>query len=294
MLEVRWGRHREKEAHLYRELFRIPTPFGDFPVFGYGAMVLLGVLAALFILRAGARRRQLDADSLTDLTVLLVLFGVIGGRVWYLIQYRAEVYGGGDWLETFRLWRGGLVLYGAIVGGLIAFAWLQRSGRYGPWRDLLDLMAPSLAIGIAFGRLGCYLNGCCWGQVCGADWPFAAIFPPGSPPSYAFGDGSVASPSLYPTQLYSAFQGLILALLLWRLGAVLRQRPGRTFALFLGLYGLGRASIELIRADHGVAPGEWTVSQLTALLALGPAIWLWKSAPRQQSSGPPPADVIGS
>ena len=116
------------------------TPFGDFPVFGYGAMVLLGVLSALFILRAGARRRQLDPDSLTDLTVLLVLFGVIGGRVWYLIQYRAEVYATGDWLETFRLWRGGLVLYGAIVGGLMAFFWFQRRGRYGPWRDLLDLM----------------------------------------------------------------------------------------------------------------------------------------------------------
>ncbi len=280
MTEGWWGRHREKEAHLYRELFRIPTPFGDFPVFGYGAMVLLGVLAALFILRAGAKRRQLNPDSLTDLAVLLVLFGVVGGRVWYLIQYRAEVYADGDWLETFRLWRGGLVLYGAIAGGLIAFAGLQRRGRYGPWRDLLDLIAPSLAIGIAFGRLGCYLNGCCWGQVCAADWPWAAIFPPGSPPTLAYGDPSGVSPPLYPTQIYSSLQGLILAILLWRVGAHLRARPGRTFALFLGLYASGRAVIELIRADHGVGPGQWTVSQMASLMTILLAIWLWRTAPR--------------
>lgn len=282
-----WGRQGGKEAALYRELFRIPTPFGDLPVFGYGAMVLFGVLGAVLLLRAGARRRQLDPDRLTDLAVLLVLFGVIGGRVWYLIQYRHEVYAGGDWLETFRLWRGGLVLYGAIAGGLIALAWLQRKRRYGPWRDLLDLIAPAVAIGIAFGRLGCYLNGCCWGEVCAADWPLAAVFPPGSPPSFSYGDGSGFSPPLYPTQLYSACQGLILALILWRAGAHLGHRPGRTFAIFLGLYSLGRGVIELIRADHGIGPGQWTVSQLVSVVVLVLAGWLWFSAP---SAGESPAD----
>ena len=59
------------EEILLRELFRIPTPLGDFPVFGYGAMVLLGVLSGLWLLRAGARRSKLDPDSLSDLTVML-------------------------------------------------------------------------------------------------------------------------------------------------------------------------------------------------------------------------------
>ena len=249
-------------------------------------MVLLGVLGAVMVLRAGARRSQVDPDRLTDLAVLLVLFGVIGGRVWYLIQYRHEVYSTGDWLETFRLWRGGLVLYGAIAGGLIALAWLQRKQRYGPWRALLDLIAPALALGIAFGRLGCYLNGCCWGEVCAADWPLAAVFPPGSPASISYGDGSASSPPLYPTQLYSACQGLILAIILWRAGAHLGHRPGRTFALFLGLYGPGRAVIELIRADHGVGPGQWTVSQLASVVALAVALALWFRAPYQQRSSP--------
>lgn len=269
------------EETLLRELFRIPTPFGDFPVFGYGAMVLLGVLSGLWLLRAGARRKDLDPDSLSDLTVMLVLFGILGGRIWYLIQFRERVYAEGDWLETFRLWNGGLVLYGAIGGGLIGFYLMQRRREFGPWRELLDLIAPALALGIAFGRLGCFLNGCCFGQVCSPDWPLATIFPAGSPPSLAHGDGLHASPALHPTQIYSSIQGAILALLLWHAGRRLALRPGRTFALFLGLYSVGRSLVESIRGDHGVAAGEWTVSQMASILALALGAWLWFSAPDQ-------------
>jgi hypothetical protein len=143
--------------------------------------VLLGVLSGLWILRRGARRRDLDPDSLSDLTVVLVLFGIIGGRAWYLIQFREQVYASGDWFETFRLWRGGLVLYGAIGGGLLGFALMQRWRNYGPWRDLLDLIAPALAVGIAFGRLGFpqrLLLGCCLPRGLAA----GGYFPPWQPP----------------------------------------------------------------------------------------------------------------
>ena len=289
MVPRRSVRQGGKEEHLLRELFRIPTPFGDFPVFGYGAMVLLGVLSGLWILRRGARRRDLDPDSLSDLTVVLVLFGIIGGRAWYLIQFREQVYASGDWFETFRLWRGGLVLYGAIGGGLLGFALMQRWRNYGPWRDLLDLIAPALALGIAFGRLGCFLNGCCWGAVCPEDWPLAAIFPPGSPPSFDHGDGSLPSPTLHPTQIYSSLMGAALAILLWKLGSRLAARPGRTFSVFLCLYAVGRALIETIRSDHGTAPGEWTVAQMASIPALLLGAWLWLSAPHRKAAAPPAA-----
>ena len=95
---------------MLRELFRIPTPFGDFPVFGYGAMVLLGVLFGVLLLKLGARRRGLDEERVTDLPVSLVLFGLLGGRAWYCIQFRHEVFADGDWTAVFRLWEGGLVL----------------------------------------------------------------------------------------------------------------------------------------------------------------------------------------
>jgi len=275
-----------------RELFRIPTPFGDFPVFGYGAMVLLGVLFGVLLLKLGARRRGLDEERVTDLPVSLVLFGLLGGRAWYCIQFRHEVFADGDWTAVFRLWEGGLVLYGAIAGGLLGFVWLQRREQYGNTRDLLDLIAPALAIGIAFGRLGCFLNGCCWGEVCPPTYPFAVSFPPGSPPALAFGDGMSASPPLHPTQIYSTIQGVLLCGLLWWVGGRWGHRPGRTFALFLGLYSIGRSVIESIRADHGVLAGELTVSQQASLVAAAVGIWLWMGAPEREMGTPAGSEKV--
>ncbi len=273
----------EVEEELLRELIRIPTPFGDFPIFGYGAMVLLGVLVGIFLLRKGAARRGLDADRVAELPLSLVLFGLLGGRTWYCIQFRNEVFADGDWTSVFRLWEGGLVLYGAIAGGLLGFLWMQRKGSYGNTRDLLDVIAPALAIGIAFGRLGCFLNGCCWGQVCEPDFPFAVSFPPGSPPALAFGSAENPSPPLQPTQIYSTIQGVFLCGLLWVAAGRWASRPGRTFALFLGLYSIGRSVIESIRADHGVLAGELTVSQKASLVAAAVAIWLWFGAPTKDA-----------
>ena len=218
-METRSHQNR-RETPVLQELFRIPTPFGDFPIFGYGAMVLCGVLVGIYLLRKGAVRRDLNPEAVSDLAIYLVLFGAVGARTWYLIQFRDQVFSGGNWWEAFALWKGGLVLYGAIAGGLLGFAWLQRRQQFGSTRDLLDVIAPALAIGIAFGRIGCYLNGCCWGGTCPPDFVFGVVFPAGSPPAFALGDGNFPSPTLHPTQLYSAAQGIILCALLWLSGGV--------------------------------------------------------------------------
>lgn len=281
-METRQHQNR-RETPVLKELFRIPTPFGDFPIFGYGAMVLCGVLVGIYLLRKGAVRRDLNPEAVSDLAIYLVLFGAVGARTWYLIQFRDQVFSGGNWWEAFALWKGGLVLYGAIAGGLLGFAWLQRRQQFGSTRDLLDVIAPALAIGIAFGRIGCFLNGCCWGGTCPPDFVFGVIFPAGSPPAFALGDGNFPSPTLHPTQLYSAAQGIILCALLWMSGGRWRSRPGRSFALFLALYALGRSAIESIRGDHGVLSGELTVSQWASIVAFSLAIYLWKTAPERTS-----------
>ena len=255
-------------------------------------MVLLGVLFGIFLLRKGAARRQLDAERVAELPLSLVLFGLVGGRAWYCIQFSDEVFAERGWTAVFYLWEGGLVLYGAIAGGLLGFLWLQRKEAYGNTRDLLDVIAPALAIGIAFGRLGCFLNGCCWGEVCEPTYPFAVSFPPGSPPALAFGELETPSPPLHPTQIYSAIQGVVLCGVLWVVGGRWARRPGRTFALFLGLYSIGRSLIETIRADHDVLAGELTVSQKASLVAAAVAIWLWMGAPKRDSSPVPRQEKV--
>lgn len=264
-----------------RELFRIP--FLDLPVWGYGAMVLLGFLSANWLFLRGARRAGIEVEKIQDMPLVLVLCGLGGGRLFYVIQFWERDFAGQGWLEPFKIWNGGLVLYGAIVVGLLSFflICLRKSLE---WRQVLDLIAPALAVGIGFGRVGCFLNGCCWGDSCAVDFPLAVVFPPGSPPAFANGIPGGPSFPLHPTQLYSAAQGFILALLLWRISPLLAGRPGRAFGLLMALYAVGRWTLESVRADHAITAGDWTVSQGISLGFLVCGGILWILAPRRGNS----------
>ncbi len=250
-----------------RELFRIPIL--DLPVWGYGAMVLLGFLAANWLFLSGARRAKIAVEKVQDMPLVLVLCGLGGGRLFYVIQFWERDFAGRGWLEPLKIWNGGLVLYGAIIVGLITFAILCKRKNL-DWRRVVDLIAPALAIGIGF------LNGCCWGESCAVDFPLAVIFPAGSPPAIANGVAGGPSYPLHPTQLYSAAQGFILAVLVWRIAPRLGHRPGRVFGLLMMLYGVGRWTVESVRADHAITAGEWTISQGISIgfLACGAILWL--------------------
>ena len=125
--------------------------------------------------------------------------------------------------EVFRIWEGGIVLYGSGIGAAVGFL-LYRLLRPFPVRPIMDTIAPAVALGIAIGRVGCFLNGCCFGDRC--EMPWGVRFPgprpgqPGSPPwadqvrSRAIEETASWSLPVHPTQLYSAVDGLILMVLL--------------------------------------------------------------------------------
>ncbi|MGL6095452.1 MAG: prolipoprotein diacylglyceryl transferase family protein, partial [Fimbriiglobus sp.] len=157
-------------------LFHIPftdalvRPSGV-PVFGFGVMLFLTFLLTAIVW--GPRRAGqvgLSKDRLQDLAIVLFLTGIAGARLTYMIQYRDQFAGLGPLQLVgafFSIWNGGIVLYGSIIGGFFGYLVfyrrvLQPLGISG-WK-MADVVAPLLALGIAVGRLGCYLNGCCWGQ----------------------------------------------------------------------------------------------------------------------------------
>lgn len=155
---------------------------------GYGFFVLLGVTSGIFIASIQARRQGVHPDVVFSMTLYLFLFGVLGGRLWYVVQKWSEfaVYDGSSvvWGDTIpkvlKFTEGGLVVYGAFVGGLIGCSiFLIR--RKLPKLATLDLIVPALAIGMFFGRLGCFMNGCCYGGLC-TDEIWGVQFPLGSPP----------------------------------------------------------------------------------------------------------------
>jgi len=172
-------------------LFVVPAiaePEG-LPIRGYGAMMLAAVLASIALAVHRARRRGWDADMIYSLAFWVFVPGIVGARAFYIIEYWSR-----DFAPAFdagiaagigsllNVTRGGLVVFGSLIGavvGLVAFALVRRL----PLPALCDLVVPSFALGQAIGRIGCLLNGCCFGGEC--DLPWAVTFPIDSPPYLA-------------------------------------------------------------------------------------------------------------
>jgi phosphatidylglycerol:prolipoprotein diacylglycerol transferase len=152
-------------------LFTIPLPFGDakIPVFGFGIMLILAFVVAAWIAGRRAKQEGYNHTIPWDVGLYIFIAGVIGAR---LLSMFVDQKPPRDFAEGFfqflKIWEGGLVLYGSIPGGLVGY-WIAYVTIVKPNKlrtlQLADWLAPSIAIGIAFGRMGCFLNGCCYGDV---------------------------------------------------------------------------------------------------------------------------------
>ncbi len=156
-----------------------------FPIHGYGIMMLLAVVAATALAVWRAKRLGLDPDLIYSLALWMIVPGFVAARAFYVIEYWSTQYwpvyverGGIALLgAALNIAQGGLVVYGGFIAGvcgLLVFAYKYKL----PALALADLMTPSMLLGLAFGRLGCLMNGCCYGGVCNLPW--AITFPPQS------------------------------------------------------------------------------------------------------------------
>jgi phosphatidylglycerol:prolipoprotein diacylglycerol transferase len=261
-------------------LFTIPTYFfGDVKVFGYGAMLVLAFLGSTSLATWRARREKLDPDVILDMAFWIFFMGLVGARLFYCIQYWGR--GIDSILDVVQYWKGGIVYYGGILGGMIAF-FVYRHYRPFPLRPYLDALAPSIMVGTLFGRLGCFLNGCCYGDLCNLPW--AVSFPRFSPPwERQYNLGLIApdafhSLPLHPTQLYSALDAGILLILLSAYFP-LRRRDGEVMGLLMITYPITRFLIEYLRNDEGSFFAGLTISQNISIILLccGLAYWKWLS-----------------
>ena len=148
------------------------------PIRGFGVMVLSGSIAAIWLLIYRARRVGLSSEVIMSLAFGLFIGGILGARLFFVIEYwDTRFYTGNLWttlLEVVKFTEGGLVFYGSMIGGAVAYFWLTHQMKL-PALALGDLLAPSLLVGLAFGRFGCLLNGCCYGGETDKSW--AVTFP---------------------------------------------------------------------------------------------------------------------
>jgi phosphatidylglycerol---prolipoprotein diacylglyceryl transferase len=255
-------------------LFEIPGL--GVKVFGYGLMLFFAFVGSMYIAARRARREKIDPEIVYDMALYVFVGGLIGARLFWVGQYwGVRVHG---FWEIFEIWKGGIVFYGSILGGAIAF-FLYRMIRPFPLFPMLDVIAPAIAFGIAIGRIGCYLNGCCYGDACNLPW--AVNFPKYSPPWESEVARNLISPSaqqslpLHPTQLYSAIDGLIIMTLLLAYFPI-RKRDGEVMGLLMLTYPITRFLIEQLRNDEGIFAAGMTISQLISLgiFAMGVVYWV--------------------
>jgi phosphatidylglycerol:prolipoprotein diacylglycerol transferase len=156
---------------------------GGLPIRGYGFMLLVGVSSAVGLAAYRARRVGINPDLIFSMAFWLFVAGIVGARLFHVIEYWSEDYRRDTLVATLKaivnIPQGGLVFYGSLIGGAAAFALFVRRHRL-PFLAFGDLVAPSVMLGLAFGRVGCLLNGCCFGGAC--ELPWAVTFPQGSPP----------------------------------------------------------------------------------------------------------------
>jgi phosphatidylglycerol---prolipoprotein diacylglyceryl transferase len=295
---------------MLQELFRIPGL--DMPIYGYGLMMVIGFLCAAQLAKFLAARSGLDPEVFINAGLLALVTGVIGARLSHVLenldQYTdASRSVGANLWDAVNIRSGGLTFYGGLLLAtpvLIWYGWRKRV----PLRLGMDIIAPCVMLGLAFGRVGCFLNGCCYGAECNVPWavefPYYSnayvdqyakgeITPPPQlktldedgqerliPPAAAKTNPALRpimaaqhARDVHPAQLYSAFNALLIAATLTAFFTI-PHSAGRVFALMFILKGVTRFILEMLRAEPAVlGPMSFSMVVSIALVIAGIVLW---------------------
>jgi len=233
---------------------------GDWPVYSYGVLLAAAYLIGLQLGVMRARKAGVDPARVMDLGIYLIIAALVGAKLMLIAvdwdYFRSQP------RELLSLVRAGGVFYGGLIAAVAVGLWLVRRYKLPVWTTA-DLMAPGIALGHVVGRFGCLLAGCCYGRP--TEVPWAITF---TDPLAAQNVGTPLGIPLHPTQLYDAgAELLILGVLLFteRKG---KPFAGRTFWLYLLLYGISRFIIEFYRGDpnRGTVMAGLSTSQFVSLL----------------------------
>ncbi|MBF0290857.1 MAG: prolipoprotein diacylglyceryl transferase [Nitrospinae bacterium] len=239
--------------------------FGPITLHTYGLLAASGFLLGIaWTARLARREGVIDQQVVYDASFWLIISALVSSRLAYVIvEYRHYI---SNPLGVFKIWEGGLVFYGGVIGAVGALILLARIYKFDVWR-FADLAAPGGALGHAVGRLGCFFAGCCYGQPTDVPWAVTfndihSIAPIGIP--------------LHPTQLYDALNELVVfsaITILWPR----RKFVGQIWWTWVGLYAVGRAIVETFRGDPrgALLDGVLSTSQTAAVVAVALALFFY-------------------
>ena len=226
----------------------------------YGVMSALGMLAAFVLLGFTRKHTRFSEDQALSAVPWAIIMGFVGAKVLFWIVEIDQVIADPSYL--LHTLREGFVFYGALIGGLGGVAIYSLNKKL-PFFSLTDYFIPGLVLGHAFGRIGCFFAGCCYGMEC--ETPISIVFPTGG--------AAPAGIPLLPTQLMeSAFLFLLCAFLVWRLT---KKKPfGTVSGWYMVLYGAWRFGIEFFRSDERGAVGALSTSQFISIFVFAGGVAL--------------------
>ncbi|MCO5052243.1 MAG: prolipoprotein diacylglyceryl transferase [Verrucomicrobiae bacterium] len=212
---------------------------GPVTVHWFGICIAAAFFAGMWTAVRRAPRIGVPGELVADLVVPWLLLGsVLGARIMFVTTYWSDEFTGKPWWEMFMIQRGGLVFYGGLIGAAITVIAFARIKKIPLWK-LADILAPSIALGSVFGRIGCLMNGCCFGRAC--EMPWAIRFP---------ADHVTQGLPIHPTQIYDALLNLALYFGLAWLFRFRRKFDGQIFAMYLMCYAVTRSTVEFFRGDY--------------------------------------------
>jgi len=217
---------------------------GPLTVYSYGLMLAIAFMSGAFLASRQAYKINIKPEVIFNLCFLVFVSGVIGAR-FFFVGYHFFYYLHNP-IEVIMLQQGGLSWFGGLMLGTVSgLVYLKKKKL--PVAKTMDLLAPYLALAQAIGRIGCFLNGCCFGKI----WRFGIYFPS-------------HEATLIPTQLYSSLALIVIFFIL----RLLRQRPhcdGQIFSIYLLLYCAKRFLMEFLRADNPAFIFGLTIFQFFSL-----------------------------
>jgi phosphatidylglycerol---prolipoprotein diacylglyceryl transferase len=211
---------------------------GSFTIRWYGVMAALGFMSSYWVIHHYRKRAGMSGDQVSSLVFISMISGILGARIFYVIQFWDKFRD--HPAEIIRIDHGGLVFYGGFFLVIIALVIFCRKHKLDIWR-VLDVVAVALPLGHAFGRLGCFLNGCCYGKP--TECLLGVEFPAGTPPAEHY-----PGLHLHPVQIYEVFANLIFFSLL--LLVFKKVKRGQLVSLYFIGYGIIRFVDEFFRGDH--------------------------------------------
>ncbi|MFH0763755.1 MAG: prolipoprotein diacylglyceryl transferase [Candidatus Omnitrophota bacterium] len=214
---------------------------GPITIYSYGVMVALGFAVFTFLVWRRAEKFNINRDKIIDLAIIMLVSGIIGARLLYVLLnlsfYIANP------LDIIKLSKGGLVWYGGFAAALFAVMIYLKNNALNFW-EAADLIAPYIALAQAFGRIGCYMNGCCYGI------------------------------NGFPIQL-AASASLFIIFIILLVMQEMRHFPGEIFLSYCVLYSLKRFVIEFFRGDNPKVLSVFTISQIASVIIFMAALALF-------------------